>query len=77
VPEVKQHKERAWAGYTVRLHEDADGWHYAVRPQELGTGAVAGPAEQLPVGPFASEEEAFEDAKTRVMTLQRNRPAGL
>jgi hypothetical protein len=77
VPEVKQQKERAWGGYAVHLRQEADGWYYAVRPQALGTGAVAGPAEQLPVGPFATEDEAFEDAKTRTMNLQRDRPAGI
>ncbi len=70
-------KERAWAGYTVRLEQSQEGWFYRIVPHVLGAGAVAGPAEQLRAGPFSSEEEAFEDAKNRTLALQRDRPAGM
>jgi hypothetical protein len=69
--------ERAWAGYTVRLERSDEGWFYRLTPQERAVGAVAGPAEQGPTGPFESEEAAFEDAKTRVLALQRDRPASI
>ncbi len=70
-------KERAWAGYTVRLEQSEDGWFYRIAPQAPGGGAVAGPGDQLRVGPFSSEEEAFADAKNRALALQRDRPASL
>ncbi len=63
-------KERAWAGYTVRLERSEEGWFYRIAPQALGGGAVAGPGEQMRAGPFSSEEEAFEDAKNRTLALR-------
>ncbi len=70
-------KERAWAGYRIRLEQSEDGWFYRIQPQALGAGAVAGPGEQLRTGPFSSEEDAFEDAKNRTLALQHDRPAGM
>lgn len=61
----------------MRLTESAEGWFYALHPGQLGTGALARPAEQLAVGPFDTEDQAFEDAKARALQLQRGRSASI
>ncbi len=68
--------DRWWGGYTIRLEEGGDGWHYALRRNSFPGDARRPASWQYGAGPFQTEDGVYEAALARIMGLDARRRGG-